>query len=71
MTILIGAIALALGAIIGFLLAKSRAAGVSAELALAKGSVLSLEKQIATMQGAQIIFVRLVGTPTRALYFWS
>ncbi len=59
MTILIGAIALALGAIIGFLLAKSRAAGVSAELALAKGSVLSLEKQIATMQGAQTETTRL------------
>ena len=59
MTILIGAIALALGAIIGFLLAKSRAAGVSAELPLAKGSVLSLEKQIATMQGAQTETTRL------------
>ncbi|MEI6844224.1 MAG: DNA recombination protein RmuC [Actinomycetes bacterium] len=59
MTILIGAIALALGAIIGFLLAKSRTAGVSAELALAKGSVLSLEKQIATMQGAQTETTRL------------
>ncbi len=59
MTILIGAIALALGAIIGYLLAKSRAAGVSAELALAKGSVLSLEKQIATMQGAQTETTRL------------
>ena len=59
MTILIGAIALALGAIIGFLLAKSRTAGVSAELALAKGSVLSLEKQIATMQGAKTETTRL------------
>ncbi len=59
MTILIGAIALALGAIIGFLLAKSRSAGVSAELALAKGSVVSLERQIATMQGAQTETTRL------------
>ncbi len=59
MTILIGAIALALGAIIGYLLAKSRTAGVAAELALAKGSVASLEKQIATMQGAQTETTRL------------
>ena len=59
MTILIGAIALALGAIIGFLLAKSRTAGVAGELALAKGSVASLEKQIATMQGAQTETTRL------------
>ncbi|CAB5076352.1 MAG: DNA recombination protein RmuC [Actinobacteria bacterium] len=59
MTILIGAIALALGAIIGYLLAKSRTAGVAAELALAKGSVASLEKQITTMQSAQTETTRL------------
>ncbi|CAB4844927.1 unannotated protein [freshwater metagenome] len=59
MTILIGAIALALGAIIGYLLAKSRTAGVAAELALAKGSVALLEKQITTMQSAQTETTRL------------
>ncbi len=59
MTILIGVIALALGAIIGYLLAKSRTAGVAAELALAKGSVASLEKQITTMQSAQTETTRL------------
>lgn len=50
---------LLVGATIGFLLARLRGAGSDAELKAARGSISSLEKQIATMQGAQTETTRL------------
>ena len=53
MTISIGVICLIVGALIGFLIARVRSAGAQAQLSAAKGSITTLEKQIATMQSAQ------------------
>lgn len=53
MTISIGVICLIVGALIGFLIARVRNAGAQAQLSAAKGSITTLEKQIATMQSAQ------------------
>ncbi len=53
MTISIGVICLIVGALIGFLIARIRSAGAQAQLSAAKGSITTLEKQIATMQSAQ------------------
>lgn len=53
MTISIGVICLIVGALIGFLVARVRSAGAQAQLIAAKGSITTLEKQIATMQSAQ------------------
>ncbi len=53
MTISIGVICLIVGALIGFLIARVRSAGAQAQLIAAKGSITTLEKQIATMQSAQ------------------
>lgn len=53
MTISIGVICLIVGALIGFLVARVRSAGAQAQLIAAKGSITTLEKQIAIMQSAQ------------------
>jgi len=53
MTISIGVICLIVGSLIGFLIARVRSAGAQAQLSAAKGSITTLEKQIATMQSAQ------------------
>jgi soluble cytochrome b562 len=53
MTISIGVICLIVGALIGFLVARVRSAGAQAQLIAAKGSITTLEKQIAAMQSAQ------------------
>jgi len=55
----LGVAGLIAGAAIGFLLARARAAGAQAQLEAAKGSILTLEKQIVTMQGAQTETTRL------------
>lgn len=57
--IFLGFLGLILGAIIGFLLARGRAAASQAQLDVANGSIATLEKQIATMQGAQTETTRL------------
>lgn len=50
---------LTIGVIIGFLLARGRAAATQAQLDVANGSIATLEKQIASMQGAQTETTRL------------
>ena len=55
----LGFLGLILGAIIGFLLARGRSATTQAQLEVANGSIATLEKQIATMQGAQTETTRL------------
>jgi len=55
----LGVLGLIIGAIIGFLLARGRAVAAGAQLDVANGSILTLEKQIATMQGAQTETTRL------------
>lgn len=55
----LGFLGLILGAIIGFLLARGRSATTQAQLEVAHGSIAALEKQIATMQGAQTETTRL------------
>mgnify|MGYP000649067644 CR=1 FL=1 len=55
----LGILGLILGLGIGFLLAKTRSAGAQAELVAARGSIQVLERQIATMQGAQTETTRL------------
>lgn len=52
-------IGLILGAIIGFLIARGRATTTQALLDVANGSIATLEKQIASMQGAQTETTRL------------
>jgi len=55
----LGILGLILGAIIGFLIARGRAASTGAQLEIANGSIVTLEKQIASMQGAQTETTRL------------
>lgn len=57
--IILGILGLILGAIIGFLVARGRAAATQAQLVAAHGSVAALEKQILTMQGTQTETTRL------------
>ena len=54
-----GFLGLILGAIIGFLIARGRVAGSGAQLEIANASIATLEKQIASMQGAQTETTRL------------
>jgi hypothetical protein len=58
-SITLGILGLAVGTIIGFLLTRGRAILAQAQLDAAKGSITALEKQIATMQGAQTETTRL------------
>jgi len=55
----LGFLGLILGIAIGFLLARLRTAGAESELKAANGSIVVLEKQIATMQGNQTETTRL------------
>lgn len=57
--IILGIFGLIAGVAIGFLLARGRAASAEATLEAAKGSISTLEKQIASMQGAQTETTRL------------
>ena len=58
-SITLGILGLVVGAIIGFLLTRGRATLAGAQLDAANGSITALEKQIATMQGAQTETTRL------------
>ncbi len=58
-SIALGILGLVVGAIIGFLLARGRSASTGAKLEIANGSIATLEKQIASMQGAQTETTRL------------
>lgn len=55
----LGLLGLILGVMIGLLLARTKSAGVQSELLGARGSIVVLERQIATMQGAQTETTRL------------
>ena len=55
----LGLLGLILGVVIGLLLARAKSAGVQSELVGARGSIVVLERQIATMQGAQTETTRL------------
>lgn len=55
----LGVLGLLAGAAIGYLLARTRGAASQAQLEAANGSIVALEKQIATMQGAQTETTRL------------
>ena len=57
--IALGIMGLILGALIGFLLARGRAGAAQAQLVAANSSIATLERQIATMQGAQTETTRL------------
>ncbi len=59
MGISLGLLGLIVGALIGYLFARGRIAGVQAQLDVANASVGTLEKQIATMQGSQTETTRL------------
>jgi DNA recombination protein RmuC len=58
-SISLGIVGLVVGTIIGFLLTRGRATLARAQLEAANGSITALEKQIATMQGAQTETTRL------------
>lgn len=55
----LGFLGLILGAIIGYLIARGRTAGTGAQLVIANSSIATLEKQIASTQGAQTETTRL------------
>lgn len=57
--VILGIAGIFVGAAIGYLLAGAKTAQAQAQLEAAKGSILSLEKQIVTMQGAQTETTRL------------
>lgn len=59
LSVSLGFLGLILGIAIGFLLARLRTAGAESELKAANGSIVVLEKQIATMQGNQTETTRL------------
>ena len=57
--VILGIAGIFVGAAIGYLLAGAKTAQAQAQLEAARGSILSLEKQIVTMQGAQTETTRL------------